>query len=176
MELRLSNNSSDSKLFEKAAQPYKRALKHNRHGRELKFTASPKPTDRRSHDPRDPCHNEPKKKARKRNVIWFNSSFGKNVATNAGNNFFTILSSCFPPNNKLHKIINKNTVKISYSCMNNVQQIINSHNKTILMSGIGCYCFCLVLLLLVYSRVRLGLLAYVACFVFGFVCVMEDCP
>ena len=33
------------------------------------------------------------------------------------------------------------------------------------MSGIGCYCFCLVLLLLVCSRVRLELLAYVACFV-----------
>ena len=149
MELRLSNNSSYSKLFEKAAQPYKRALKHNGHGRELgrelKFTASPKPTDRRSHDPRDPCHNEPKEKTRKRNVIWFNSSFSKNVATNVGNFFFTLLSSCFPPNNNLHKIINKNTVKISYSCMNNVQQIIKSQQK-ILMSGIGCYCFCLVLL------------------------------
>ena len=33
------------------------------------------------------------------------------------------------------------------------------------VSGIGCYCFCLVLLVLVYSRVPLGLLAYVACFV-----------
>ena len=43
--------------------------------------------------------------------------------------------SCFPPNNKLHKIINKNTVKPSYSCMNNAQQIINSHNKTILTSA-----------------------------------------
>ena len=42
---------------------------------------------------------------------------------------------CFPPNNKLHKIINKNTVKLSYSCMNNVQQMINSHNKTILTSA-----------------------------------------
>ena len=33
------------------------------------------------------------------------------------------------------------------------------------MSGISFYCFCLVLSLLVYSRVQLGLLAYVACFV-----------
>ena len=34
-----------------------------------------------------------------------------------------------------HEIINKNTVKLSYSCMNNVQQIINSHNKTVLTSA-----------------------------------------
>ena len=94
-----------------------------------------KPTDRTNHDPKDPCHNEPKKKIRKRNITWFNPPFSKNVATNVGNKFFTLLSSCFPPNNKLHKIINKNTVKLSYSCMNNVQQIINSHNKTILTSA-----------------------------------------
>ena len=49
--------------------------------------------------------------------------------------FCTTVASYFPPNNKLHKIINKNTVKLSYSCMNNVQQIINSHNKTILTSA-----------------------------------------
>ena len=73
-------------------------------------------------------------KTRKRNVNWFNPPFSKNVHTNVGNKFVTLLSSCFPPNYKLYKIINKNTVKLSDSCMNNVQQIINSHNKTILTS------------------------------------------
>ena len=135
IEFRLSNNSSDSKLFEEAVKPYNRALKENGHRKELKFTTSPKPTDRTNHDPKDPRHNEPKKKIRRRNITWFNPPFSKNVATNVGNKFFTLLSSCFPPNNKLHKIINKNTVKLSYSCMNNVQQIINSHNKTILTSA-----------------------------------------
>ena len=135
IEFRLSNNSSDPKLFEEAVKPYNRALKENGHRKELKFTTSPKPTDRTNHDPKDPRHNEPKKKIRRRNITWFNPPFSKNVATNVGNKFFTLLSSCFPPNNKLHKIINKNTVKLSYSCMNNVQQIINSHNKTILTSA-----------------------------------------
>ena len=64
-----------------------------------------------SHDPKDPRHNEPMKKIRKRNVTWFNPPFSKNVATNVGNKFFTLLFSCFPPNNKLHKIINKNNGK-----------------------------------------------------------------
>ena len=31
----------------------------------------------------------------------------KNVATNIGKKFFTLLSACFPANNKLYKIINK---------------------------------------------------------------------
>ena len=30
----------------------------------------------------------------------------------------------------LHKIFNKNTVKISYSCMKNINSVISSHNKT----------------------------------------------
>ena len=59
---------------------------------------------------------------------WFVPSVGFGEVVNFS-------SLCFPPNNKLHKIINKNTVKLSYSCMNNVQQIINSHNKTILTSA-----------------------------------------
>ena len=65
IELRLSNNSTDSTLFEEAAKPYNRALKDNGHRKELKFTTSPKPTDRTNHDPKDPRHNEPKKKIRK---------------------------------------------------------------------------------------------------------------
>ena len=110
------------------------ALKDNGHRRELKFTVPPTPRDRTSYDPKEIRHVEPNKKTRKRNVTWFNPPFSKNVATNVGNKFCTFLSSCSPPNNKLHKINNKNTVKLSYWCMNNVQQIINNHNKTILTS------------------------------------------
>ena len=42
------------------------------------------------------------------------------------------IPKCFPPTNKLHKILNRNTVKISYRCMPNMKQIISNHNKTIL--------------------------------------------
>ena len=37
-----------------------------------------------------------------------------------------------PTTNKLHKILIRNTVKISYKCMPNMKQIISNHNKTIL--------------------------------------------
>ena len=36
----------------------------------------------------------------------------------------------------LHKIFNRNTVKISYSCMSNLKQNIDGHNKSILHSKI----------------------------------------
>ena len=37
-----------------------------------------------------------------------------------------------PKKHKYHKIFNRNTVKISYSCMPNIKNIITSHNKKIL--------------------------------------------
>ena len=43
----------------------------------------------------------------------------------------------------MHKIFNKNTVKISYSCMNNISSILSTHNKKILnpkQTFFGCYC------------------------------------
>ena len=37
-----------------------------------------------------------------------------------------------PKSNKLQRIFNKNTIKISYSCLPNVRSVSNSHNKKIL--------------------------------------------
>ena len=37
------------------------------------------------------------------------------------------------------KIFNRNTIKISYSCMNNTKQIIDNHNKRILHSSYSPY-------------------------------------
>ncbi|GFS01943.1 hypothetical protein ElyMa_001111100 [Elysia marginata] len=69
---------------------------------------------------------------RKRRITWFNPPYSKNVSSNIGTNFLHLLNSCFPPNHKLHKVINKNTVKLSYSCTPNIKQIISSHNKRII--------------------------------------------
>ena len=40
----------------------------------------------------------------------------------------------FPPNNPLHKIFNRNTIKVSYSCTKNIKATIQSHNQKILNS------------------------------------------
>ena len=58
----------------------------------------------------------------------------KNVSTNIGHRFLTLVDKHFPKDHKLRKIFNRNTIKISYSCMNNTKQIIDNHNKQILNS------------------------------------------
>ena len=40
----------------------------------------------------------------------------------------------FPPGDKLHKILNKNSVKLSYSCMSNLKATIDGHNETVLQN------------------------------------------
>ena len=39
--------------------------------------------------------------------------------------FLKLLKQHFPKSYRLHKIFNKNTVRVSYSCMNNVSSIIH---------------------------------------------------
>ena len=51
------------------------------------------------------------------------------VSKLVGKQFFKIVNKHFPENNTLHKIFNKNTLKISYSCMKNMSDIISSHNN-----------------------------------------------
>ena len=73
-----------------------------------------------------------RKKTRSRKIIWYNPPFSKNVRTNIGAHFLKLISKHFPEGNKLHKIFNKNTLKVSYSCMRNIQQIIKSHNTDVM--------------------------------------------
>ena len=51
------------------------------------------------------------------------------MSKNVAERFLDLLDRHFAPNNQLHKIFNKNTVKVSYSCTLNVGSIIKSHNK-----------------------------------------------
>ena len=51
------------------------------------------------------------------------------MSTNVAKRFLDLLDKHFPQNNQLHKILNRNTVKVSYSCTPNVDSIIKPHNK-----------------------------------------------
>ena len=57
--------------------------------------------------------------------------FNKSVSTNIGRKFLNLLDKHFPPSNPFHKIFNRNTVKVSYSCTENISSIIRSHNKKV---------------------------------------------
>ena len=88
---------------------------------------------------------------RKRNIIWFNSPFSKNVVTKLGHYFLKLLDKHFPRHHKSQKIFNKifnrNTVKVSYSCRKNIKLIINCHNKKVLHQNRPCpnerKCYCI---------------------------------
>ena len=55
--------------------------------------------------------------------------YSMNVQTNVARKFLQLIDKHFPPEHKLHKIFNRNTVKVSYSCMPNRSSIITAHNR-----------------------------------------------
>ena len=44
----------------------------------------------------------------------------------------SLIDRHFPSHYKLHKLFNRNNVKISYSCLPNIKSIINAHNRKVL--------------------------------------------
>ena len=56
---------------------------------------------------------------------------GSGLFQNVGRTFLKILDEEFPESHVFHKIFNRNTVKISYSCMPNLKQINPTENDRI---------------------------------------------
>ena len=107
----LSDISSNKEHFDKAAPIYNEALKNSGFNETLKFS----PTI-------------PTRGHRGRNIIWLNPPFSSNVKTNVGKLFLTPLQKHFPQHHKYYK----NNVKISYSCMPNMESVIQNHNSNLL--------------------------------------------
>ena len=74
---------------------------------------------------------ENRRKNRKRKIIWFNPPFCRLTNINIEKYFLKLVDKHFQHGNKLQKIFNRKTLKISYSCTKNIFLIINSHNKNI---------------------------------------------
>ena len=55
-----------------------------------------------------------------------------NVKTKVRNYFLNLIRKHFPPRLKFVKLFNRNTIKISYSCMPNIKAKIHKHNKSTL--------------------------------------------
>ena len=54
------------------------------------------------------------------------------MKTNVGKEFLGLIDKCFPAGHPLRKVMNRNNVKVSYSTMPNMGQIIAGKNKKIL--------------------------------------------
>ena len=116
---RLNEISSNKESFDEAAPVFQEALRNSGYEHTLKYE-NVKP------------NSESKAKNRSRNITWFHPPYSKHVATNVGKKFLSIVKDCFKQNHPLRKIFNKNTLKISYSCMPNLEAKITNHNKAIL--------------------------------------------
>ena len=121
---RLSSLSSDKASFDKAAPPYQKALDEGGYQYTLYY---------------EPTTTAKRKNRQRNNILWYNPSFSKNVSTNIGHKFLSLIDKHFPKDHSLRKIFNRNTIKISYSCMNNTKQVIDNHNKRILHSSHSSY-------------------------------------
>ena len=116
---RLSKRSSGKDEFEEASKEYNIALKENGYKEQTNYIA------------KDQLEKKNDRK-RKRKIIWYNPPYCQSVKTNVGRIYINLVKKHFTKSNPLTKIINKNNMKISYSCMENIKRIISSHNSKIL--------------------------------------------
>ena len=72
-----------------------------------------------------------KSKNRSRNIIWFNPPYNNAVSTNIAKPFLRLINRHFPKSHRLHKNFDRNTVKVIYSCMQNMSKIYKGHNSNI---------------------------------------------
>ena len=120
---RLFTNSNDAQTFKGAKAPYIEVLKKSGYNPNLQFDTAP---TKKSNE----------NKTRKRKITWFTppppSPFNINVAINVAKIFLSLIDKQFPKNKQLCKIFNRNTKKVSYSCLPNVKQTISNNNNNLL--------------------------------------------
>ena len=114
---KLIENSSNKAVFDASKNEYEEALLKSGYKSNLEFQKE--------------ISSEKKNRRRRRNIIWFNPPFSQTVKTNVARLFLRLLDKHFPRSHILRKLFNRNTIKVSYSCMENVAHIIKKHNQRI---------------------------------------------
>ena len=123
IERRISNLSSSKEIFDQSIPHYQNAINQSGYNHTLKYTP-PEP---------EACRT---KRKRRRNITWFNPPFNRAVQTPIAKRFLTLLDKHFPPTHKLHRIFNRNYVRVSYACTKNMKGIIDAHNKKIVNENV----------------------------------------
>ena len=116
IEHRPSTNSSNIDIFEESKQDYEKGLKYSGYNVKLSYKNSIETS------------NTHKRKNRPRRILWFTRSYNMEGVNKLGSEFFKLLKRNFPVINPLHKIFDKNNIKLSYSCMPNINSIIDKYN------------------------------------------------
>ena len=107
IERRLNDISSNEEVFNAAKPYYETALERSGYQNpSFKFGEHTPPNPTQGEDL--PRTKRKRGRNRKRNITWFNPPFSTTVETNAAGKFLQLLDRHFPPNNPLHKILNRN--------------------------------------------------------------------
>ena len=120
---RVSALSSNEDMFNSVAPTYQAALEKSGYNFNLSYNPTSSTT-------------LPKKRQRKRRVIWWNPPYSANVKTSVGKLFFKAMEKHFGKDNPLSKLFNKNTLKMSYRTVPNFKKLISSHNTKLLKGGV----------------------------------------
>ena len=118
---RISKLSSNEQIFNQEANLYNEGLKQAGYKDKIKFIR------KENND-----NNVGSKRSRKRKIIYFCPPWNDALATNLGRRFLELIDHHFPRDSPLHKLFNRNNVKISYSCTKNVKTIISNKNNKLL--------------------------------------------
>ena len=114
---RLQCLSSNLSSFNSEKDIYQEALNKSKYTHRLKYEERPE---------------EKKKRNRKRKTIYYQPPFCNTVKTKIGKLFLNLIRKIFIKNHPLHKIFNNKTIKLSYSCLPNIKNQINSINRKLL--------------------------------------------
>ena len=109
---RVSEISSNEEIFKQSIPIYEKALKDSGFNEKLVYNKENTTSNEQN-----------QKKKRKRKTIWFNPPYSSTVKANVGKLFLKLVKQHFPKGHKLHKIFNKNTIKVSYSCLKNMSSV-----------------------------------------------------
>ena len=109
IESRLSNLSSNERVFKESTTHYESKFRQSGYNKKLSY----KPTDTKHQR-----HNKHKRK-----IIWFNPPFSKNICTKINKSFLSLLDLHLPRSHIYSSIFNRNKIKGSYSCLQNIKSV-----------------------------------------------------
>ena len=115
---RISKLSSNEQVFNQESALYNEGLKQAGYKDKIKFVKKDE--------------NVRPRRSRKRNIIYFCPPWNDASATNIGRQFLELVDKHFPRGSQLHKLFNRNSVKISYSTTKNIKAIITGNNSKLL--------------------------------------------
>ena len=118
---RLSMTSSNEEIFNANVGVYQEALESAGHKHKLKYVEK----DIGS-------YNKVKKRTRSKKQYFFNPPYELNVKTNVAKEVFKALERTIPKGHKLYPLLNRDTVKVTYSTMPNIQKKVSCHNKKVI--------------------------------------------